>query len=111
MNVVENPTRREPVEPAVPVGELSPYCEKALRNARKAILEAPTGERHDTVLRTVFNIAGLVEGYGMPASLALDELERAAIAQPRNKPRPSDKEILRTVKDAFDAGLRHPREK
>jgi hypothetical protein len=99
-----------PSAPVAPVGKLSRYCETALRNARKAILEAPAGQRHDTLLRIVFNIAGLVDGYGMPAALALDELERAAIAQPRNKPRPSHKDILKTVRDAFDAGLRHPRE-
>ena len=43
------------------------------------------------------------------ASFALDELERAALAQPRSKPRPTSKEILKTVRDAFAAGLRHQR--
>jgi putative DNA primase/helicase len=101
---------RAPFEAAKPVGELSAYCEKALRNARKQILEAPPGQRHNILLRAVFNVAGLVEGYGMPASLALQELEYAALEQPRRNPRPGDKQLLKTVGDAFAAGLRAPRE-
>jgi hypothetical protein len=97
-------------EAAKPVGDLSAYCEVVLRNARKEILAAPPTQRHDTLLRVVFNVAGFVEGYGMPASLALAEMEHAALEQPRNKPRPSDKQLLKTVGDAFAAGLRAPRE-
>ena len=88
------------------VGELDGYCEAALRSAWAAIIEAPPGERHVTLLREVFAIAGLVDDYGMPASVALRTLEQAGLKQPRRKPRPSTKEVLKTVKDAFDAGLR-----
>jgi hypothetical protein len=44
----------------------------------------------------------------MPASLALDEMERAALAQPRSNPCPTQKQILKTVGSAFVAGLRKP---
>jgi hypothetical protein len=112
MNLPANkPDIRNADGTSVAVGDLSAYCEAALRSARREILNGPAGQRHDTLLRVVFNIAGLIDGYGMPANLALDEMEHAALAQPRNKPRPGNKEILKTVRDAFAAGLRHPRKK
>jgi putative DNA primase/helicase len=98
-----------PATPIAPVGKLSPYGEKVLRNARKEILEAPPGQRHGALLRVSYSVAGYVDGYGLPASFALDELGRAALAQPRNKPRPTPKQILKTVQDAFAAGLRQQR--
>jgi hypothetical protein len=94
-----------------PVGELSRYCEKALYNACTAILEAQPGGRHAALLHEAFAMGRLVEGFGMPPSIALYELGLAAIGQPRNKPRPSDREIIRTIMDAFTAGERHPRER
>jgi hypothetical protein len=105
------PAARRSAVPVVPVGALSRYGEKALRSARTAILEAPTGERYETLLRTVFDIAGLIEAHEIPASIALAEMEHAALAQPRNKPRPGEREILKTVRDAFAAGLRKPKAK
>lgn len=94
-----------------PVGELDGYCEAALRSAWASIMGPPPGERHVTLLREVFAIAGLADDYGMPASVALRTLEQAGLKQPRRKPRPSTKEVLKTVKDAFGAGLRSPRRK
>jgi putative DNA primase/helicase len=98
-----------PAAPIAPVGKLSAYGEKVLRSARREILEAPPGQRHSTVLRVVYSIAGFVDGFGLPAGLALDEMERAALKQPRSRPRPSTKEIAKTVRDAFAAGLRKQR--
>jgi hypothetical protein len=101
------PEAPRPEQPRA-LGELRPYCEKRLRGARKAILEAPPGQRHRTVLRQAFSVGGLVEGYGMPGGLALDELERAALEQPRSPPKPTQTRILKAVRDAFLAGLAKP---
>jgi hypothetical protein len=40
--------------------------------------------------------------------LALDELERAALEQPRSPPKPTQARILKAVRDAFLAGLAKP---
>jgi putative DNA primase/helicase len=97
-----------PSTPPVPVGQLSAYGEKVIRSARKEILEAPPGTRHDALLRVVFNVAGFCEANDMPPSFALAEMEHTALEQPRSKPRPSVRQILQTVRDAFNAGLRKP---
>jgi hypothetical protein len=106
---IEDQHHAAPSAPVAPVGELSAYGENIIRSARKDILEAPSGQRHATLLRVAYSVAGYVDGCGLPASFALDELERAALAQPRNNPRPNDKAILKTVRESFTAGLRHQR--
>jgi Bifunctional DNA primase/polymerase, N-terminal len=98
-----------PSAPPAPIGGLSAYGEKVIRSARQAILTAPSGTRHATLLRVAYSVAGYVDGFGLPASFALDELERAALAQSRSAPRPTSKEILKTVRGAFAAGLRYQR--
>jgi hypothetical protein len=100
-----------PRGPVPPVGELSPYCEAAARNAYKRIVEAPAGQQEATLNREAFGLASLVAGWGMPPKLALDVLHKAAQKMPshdRRRPwRP--KELDRKVTDAFAAGLRSPR--
>jgi hypothetical protein len=98
-----------PAAPIEPVGTLSAYGEKVIASAWKEIMTAPAGERHATLLRVCYSAAGYVDGYGLPAAYALDELERAALAQPRSKPRPTDNAILKVVRDSFSAGLRRQR--
>lgn len=96
--------------PAEGIGTLDRYCEAALDSAVRAIIEAPDGAQELTLTRECFSIAGLVEGRGMPASLALRSLHWAAARMPNYKPHPwQPQELERKVTAAFAAGLRHPR--
>jgi hypothetical protein len=101
-----------PHGPVRPVGELSPYCEAATRNAYKRIVEAPAGQQEATLNSEAFGLARLVAGGGMPPRLALDVLQKAAQKMPSyDRRRPwRQKELDRKVTDAFAAGLRSPRE-
>jgi hypothetical protein len=90
---------------------LSRYGEAALDGAVKAIAAAPDGEQRGTLNREVYAIAGLVAGNVIPSALALEALNWAAAQMrsydPRRPWRPS--ELDRAVRDAFMAGLAHPR--
>jgi len=99
-------------EPFRPVGKLSPYCEAAACHAYKRIVEAPAGQQETTLNSEAFGLARLVVGWGMPPSLALDVLQKAAQKMPSyDRRRPwRQRELDRKVTDAFAAGLRSPRE-
>jgi hypothetical protein len=94
---------------SAPTGKLSPYCEAALRNAYQRIVEAPAGQQETTLNGEAFGLAILVTTRAMPAGLALDVLQRAALKMPNyTRRRPwRHKELDRKVKDAFTAPLRH----
>jgi hypothetical protein len=94
-----------PREPFRPVGKLSPYCEAAARNAYKRIVEAPAGQQETTLNSEAFGLARLVVGWGMPPSLALDVLQKAAQKMPSyDRRRPwRQRELDRKVTDAFAA--------
>jgi hypothetical protein len=96
-----------------PVGTLDRYNEVALDHAIRAILEAPAGQQRHTLNREAFSIATLVEGAGMPPSLALQALHWAASqVTSHNRHRPwRPRELEKKVDDAFRDGLRHPRER
>jgi hypothetical protein len=85
-------------------GSLDAYCEAILRRARKAILEAPPGTHFHTLRRVAYHVAGFCDANGMPASVALDEMERASLELAGGDP----KKALRTAQAAFAAGLRRP---
>jgi hypothetical protein len=87
-----------------PTGSLDGFCEAVLRRARQEILEAPPGSHFDTLRRIAYHVAGFCDANGMPASIALDELERAALELEGGSP----KKALKVVQDAFAAGLRKP---
>jgi putative DNA primase/helicase len=112
MEIPEAEPSRPNVAPSPAVGELSRYCEAAVDEAYRRIVEAPAGQQETTLNREAFGLATLVGGWGMPPALALDVLRKAAFRMPsfdRRRPwRP--KELERKISDAFTAGLRHPRE-
>jgi hypothetical protein len=99
-------------EPVRPVGELNTYCEAAIRKAYARIVEAPAGQQETTLNKEAFGLASLVGAWGMPPALALDVLHKAAQKMPsHDRRRPwRQRELDRKIKDAFTAGLRHPRE-
>jgi hypothetical protein len=106
------PEAPQPQESAKPIGELTPYCETAIRNAHRRIVEAPNGQQEATLNREAFGLASLVGGYGMPPALALAALDSAVRKMPSyDRRRPwRQKELHRKVTDAFAAGLRRPRQ-
>jgi Bifunctional DNA primase/polymerase, N-terminal len=110
---IREPSVERSVAPSKPVGELSPYCEAALDNALRRIVEATAGQQETTLNREAFGLGRLVGTWGMPPGLALDTLRLAAARMPsfdwRRPWRPKD--IERKITDAFTAGLRHPRER
>ena len=85
-------------------GSLDRFCEAVLRQARQTILEAPPGTHFDTLRRVAHHVAGFCDANGMPASLALDEMEQASQELGADDPR----KALKVVQDAFAAGLRKP---
>jgi hypothetical protein len=99
---IARPTRPQP---------LSRYGEAALDSAVKAIVTAPDGQQRATLNREVYAIAGLVAGNVIPSALGLEALNWAAAQMrtydPRRPWRPSD--LDKAVRDAFMAGLAHPR--
>jgi hypothetical protein len=111
--VIRDPSIVPPVGPSKPVGELNPYCETALDNAFRRIIEAPSGQQEETLNREAFGLGRLVGTCGMPPSLALEALQLAAARMPsfdRRRPwRP--KEIERKIGAAFTAALRQPPER
>lgn len=102
-----------PLPSGRPTGKLDRYCEVALDRAIKAILEAPAGQQELTLNRETFGIAQLVEGRGMPASLALQSLHWAASRMTSHDPRRpwQPRELEKRVAAAFQAGLCRPRER
>ena len=94
-----------------PIGELSAYCEAALDNAFRRIIDAPVGQQESTLNKESFGLATLVAAWGMPPRLALDALQKAASKMPTyDRRRPwRQKEIERKITDGFAAGLRRPR--
>lgn len=102
------PTTMRPVRPQ----PLSRYAEAALDSAVAAITKAPAGKQRATLNREVYGIARLVAGGAIPSALALEALQWAASQMPTHDPRrpwrPSD--LDKAVRDAFMAGLGHPRQ-
>ena len=96
-----------------PTGELSSYCEAALRRAYREITQAPDGQQESTLYREAYGLGQLVGEWRMPPALALDVLRSAADNMPFYDPgRPwLPKELERKINDRFTAGLRQPRPK
>jgi putative DNA primase/helicase len=95
------------------VGELSPYCERALDNAYRRIVEARAGQQEITLNSEAFGLGTLVGGWEIPPALALEVLRRAAARMTSyDRRRPWRlKELERKISGAFTAGLCHPRER
>jgi Bifunctional DNA primase/polymerase, N-terminal len=90
---------------------LSRYAEAALDGAVKSIIDAPAGQQRDTLNREIYSIARLVGGGTMPAGLAIEALQWAALRlrsfDPRRPWRPG--ELDKLVRAAFTDGLAQPR--
>jgi hypothetical protein len=107
------PANPSPSVPQVrPSRFLTPYAERALDAACRAITNAPAGEQERTLNAEVFSIATLAAAGGIPADLARRVLHWAAAQMPNHDlQRPwRAAELARKVDRAFDDGMRHPRE-
>jgi hypothetical protein len=91
---------------------LTPYAERALDAACRAITNAAAGEQERTLNAEVFSVATLAGAGGIPADLARRVLYWAASQMPNYDPRRPWRaaELARKIDRAFDDGLRHPRE-
>jgi putative DNA primase/helicase len=110
---------REPERPAAaarpvrPTAGLSPYAEAALDSAARRIIAAPAGEQEVTINGECFAIGTLAGAGAIPADFALDVLLFAARQARDYDPRHPWRahELQRKVDRAFNAGVRHSRER
>lgn len=84
--------------------KLTCYAEAALARAIQAVFSAIEGTRNDTLNREAFGLAQLVARGDLPENLVRTSLKSAA-----NHAGLSRSETDRTLRSAFDAGLKRPR--
>jgi hypothetical protein len=102
----------KPAPPPRPTRDLNPYGKAALERAANAIVKAFNGQQRETLNREAFGIGQLVGGSILPATLALNTLSWAARQMPSyDSRRPwRSHDLNHAINDAFNAGLRQPRE-
>jgi len=95
--------------PAIPDGEATNYGRRALAEECGAIRQAPDGGKHAALNKAAYSIGGLVAGGDIDQAYAMDQL-RAALSDIRHRCQDYG-HAERTLKTAFEDGLRAPRQK
>lgn len=90
-------------------GEATNYGRRALADECAAIRHAPDGAKHQALNKAAYSIGGLVAGGDIDQAFALDQL-RAALSDIRHRCQDYS-HAERTLKIAFEDGMRAPRQK
>jgi hypothetical protein len=108
-----NPVAANPTKPVrlPPAGGISEYAACAVNGAVRDIYNAAPGRQAITLNREAFSIGGLVGSGHLPERDALEALLCAALAMPSyDLKRPwRHREVERSVRASFEAGIRSPR--
>lgn len=94
---------------SVATGEATNYGRRALAEECASIRHAPDGGKHAALNKAAYSIGGLVAGGDIDQAFALDQL-RAALSDIRHRCQ-DYAHAERTLKTAFEDGLRAPRQK
>jgi hypothetical protein len=103
--------RNRPVGEARTTDVLDRYGEAALKNAYRAIVEAPDGTQRNTLNSEAYSIGAVVGAGLIPRDVSLRVLVAAGMKMKSHDPgRPwREKQVERTVMDGFRDGVANPR--
>lgn len=100
----KNETTQKSISQPTLTDQISPYARKALESESERVSSAGEGTRHNVLNAAAFSLGQLVGGGEIPRS----DVESALAAAAGSAGLPEG-EVVRTIRDGIDAGLRSPR--